>query len=286
MPGRGFCIRAAVWLRADGVTGGPPSSDRGAARACGSTVAGYHSSRSDAGAVIYRESLEPPMLNHFRKVLRSSLFAVLAALGLGGTAHATLVVGVFDPDFGGPLAGTNYSGSATFSISQSCLDLNLPSIGLFIPAFVHCGGASSGMEFLGAHVDFTGGQTGSVDFAASSGDILGMYVRNHQVIGIWSKVIGPATQHPAGRRAVRSLVRARSFLRTEASSARWMATWATSWRRLSRSPPCFWCRAAAFPEAIPTLACSRIPPPRSSPSRNPAPWHLFSVRWGSAASSD
>jgi len=131
------------------------------------------------------------MLSQFRKILRQTVFASLAGVGLCGTAHAALVVGVFDPDFGGPLAGTNYSGSATFSISQSCLDLKLPSIGLFIPAFLPCGSGGSGMEFLGAHVNFTGAQTGSVDFAASTGDILGMYVKDHQVIGVWSKVIGP-----------------------------------------------------------------------------------------------
>jgi len=131
------------------------------------------------------------MLSQFRKILRHTVLAGLAGLGLCGTGHAALVVGVFDPDFGGPLAGTNYSGSATFSISQSCLDLNLPSIGLFIPAFLPCGSGGSGMEFLGAHVNFTGLQNGTVDFAASTGDILGMYVKDHQVIGVWSKVIGP-----------------------------------------------------------------------------------------------
>ena len=98
-------------------------------------------------------SLEPSMLSQFRKILRHTVLAGLVGLGLCGTGHAALVVGVFDPDFGGPLAGTNYSGSATFSISQSCLDLNLPSIGLFIPAFLPCGSGGSGMEFLGAHVN-------------------------------------------------------------------------------------------------------------------------------------
>jgi hypothetical protein len=132
------------------------------------------------------------MLSQIRRVLRNTVVGSLVALGAHG-AQATLVVGVFDPDFGGPLAGTNYSGSATFSISQSCLDLNLPSIGLFIPSFLSCGSGSSGMAFLGAHVDFTGAETGSVDFLASANDILGMYVRDHQVIGVWSKVIGPAT---------------------------------------------------------------------------------------------
>ena len=131
------------------------------------------------------------MLSQFRKVLRNTGLAALMGLGIGGTAHAALVVGVFDPNFGGPLNGTNYSGTATFSISQSCLDLNLPSIGLFIPAVLSCGSGGSGMQFLGAHVNFTGVQTGAVDFAASTGDILGMYIRDHQVIGVLSKVIGP-----------------------------------------------------------------------------------------------
>src|SRR6187551_1855646 len=94
------------------------------------------------------------MLSQFRKILRQTVFAALAGVGLGSTAHAALVVGVFDPNFGGALNGTNYSGTATFSISQSCLDLNLPSIGLFIPAFLSCGNGSSGMGFLGANVNF------------------------------------------------------------------------------------------------------------------------------------
>ena len=139
------------------------------------------------------------MLSQFRKVLRNTGLAALMGLGIGGTAHAALVVGVFDPNFGGPLNGTNYSGTATFSISQKCLDLNLPSIGAFIPYFLPCGGASSGMGFLGADVNFEptpnpldpAGLTGEVKFLADPNAILGMYIRDHQVIGVLSKVIGP-----------------------------------------------------------------------------------------------
>jgi uncharacterized protein (TIGR03382 family) len=137
--------------------------------------------------------------SRLRKMLRSIALGALVGFGACGAAHAALVVGVFDPDFGGTLEGTNYSGTATFSISQSCLDLNLPSTGAFIPFFAPCGSASSGMGFLGAHVDFAptadpsdpAGRTGDVDFLADPNAILGMYVRDHHVIGVWSKAMGP-----------------------------------------------------------------------------------------------
>ncbi len=133
------------------------------------------------------------MLSQFRKVLRNSALAALVALGVSGTAHATLVVGSFDPAFGVALPGVNFSGTASFSIAQDCLDLNLPAAGLFIYSSNHCGAALSGMSFLGAHVDFTGVDPGHVDFLANPLAVLGMYVQNHHVIGVQTSLIGPAT---------------------------------------------------------------------------------------------
>jgi hypothetical protein len=133
------------------------------------------------------------MLSQFRKVLRNTALGALVVLGANGAAHATLVVGVFDPAFGVSLPGVNFSGTASFSIAQDCLNLNLPASGLFVYSSNHCGSALSGMSFLGAHVDFTGSHTGSVDFLANSLTILGMYVQDHHVIGVQTTLGGPAT---------------------------------------------------------------------------------------------
>jgi|WetSurMetagenome_2_1015567.scaffolds.fasta_scaffold301030_2 hypothetical protein len=132
-----------------------------------------------------------------RSTVRRLLWTLLAAAsGFASTAQAALVTGRFDPDFGGVLAGTNFSGTATFSISDACLSLALPSTGAFIYQTYDCGAGGSGMSFLGAHVDFTGTQLGSVDFAADptgTSSILGMFVQGGQVIGVQSSPIGPAT---------------------------------------------------------------------------------------------
>lgn len=138
------------------------------------------------------------MLSQLRKVLRHSVLAAFAVLGVNGTAQATLVVGSFDPAFGAALQGVNFSGTATFSIAQDCLNLNLPAAGLFIYSSNHCGSALSGMGFLGAHVDFTGADTGHVDFAANAFAVLGMYVENHKVVGVQTTLIGPATSTLSG----------------------------------------------------------------------------------------
>ncbi len=61
------------------------------------------------------------MFNQFHKVLCKTALGALVALGVHGAAQARLVVGVFDPDFGGSLPGTNFSGTATFSVDQKCL---------------------------------------------------------------------------------------------------------------------------------------------------------------------
>jgi hypothetical protein len=125
--------------------------------------------------------------------------ALLAGLGGAGMAQATLVVGVFDPNFGGPLNGTNYSGTATFSIDQNCLNLPLAdATGVFVYSTNQCNGQPSGMSFLGASVNFTGAQTGQVTFAASAGEVLGMFIQNHQVVGVQSMVIGPAASTLSG----------------------------------------------------------------------------------------
>ena len=138
------------------------------------------------------------MLSHFRMVLRNTALGALVVLGANGAAQATLVVGVFDPAFGASLPGVNFSGTASFSIAQECLNLHLPTSGLFIYNTNHCGSALSGMSFLGAHVDFTGAETGHVDFLANSFAVLGMYVQNNHVIGVQTSLIGPATSTLSG----------------------------------------------------------------------------------------
>ncbi|MDE2145291.1 MAG: hypothetical protein KGJ24_01235 [Burkholderiales bacterium] len=134
----------------------------------------------------------------------AAVAALAAGLGAVGSAQAALVTGRFDPDFGGALAGTNFAGTATFSIADACLNLLSPGVGAFIYQTYNCGGGSSGsgMNFLGAHVDFTsttGGLNGSVTFAGDPlgfSSILGMYVKDGQVLGIQSSanpLIGPST---------------------------------------------------------------------------------------------
>lgn len=122
--------------------------------------------------------------------------AALALCGAIGSAQAALVTGRFDPDFGANLNGIGYQGNATFSIDQACLDLNTGS-GAFIYASYDCGGGGSGMSFLGSHVDFynlgDNSAAGTVDFASSATAVLGMYVVDHQVVGVQTTQIGPAT---------------------------------------------------------------------------------------------
>lgn len=141
--------------------------------------------------------------------LRKTLSATMAALTLGctfGAAQAALVTGRFDPDFGVNLAGIGFQGTATFTISQACLD-SIGTTGAFVYAAYDCGGGASGIGFVGAHVDFYnspgGGPAGTVDFTAAnyvvdtnvppeaqSNPVLGMYVLNHQVIGVQTMMIG------------------------------------------------------------------------------------------------
>ncbi|MDE2276938.1 MAG: hypothetical protein KGK09_11645 [Burkholderiales bacterium] len=138
------------------------------------------------------------------KKLCSALLALAAGLGAVGSAQGALVTGRLDPDFGGTLAGTNFAGTATFSIADACLSLLAPNVGAFIYQSYDCGGGSgSGMNFLGAQVNFTssvsGGLNGSVTFAPDApgySSILGMYVMNGQVLGIQSSanpLIGTST---------------------------------------------------------------------------------------------
>jgi len=131
------------------------------------------------------------MFRFVRRALVSVGF-LATALGCVSPAHATLVVGRFDPNFGGALNGVNFSGTATFNISQNCLNLGLP-LGAFVFSGYHCGGAPSDMQFLGADVHFSGAQTGDVHFNAQANVILGMYVQNGEVIGVQSRTIGGLT---------------------------------------------------------------------------------------------
>jgi hypothetical protein len=145
--------------------------------------------------------------------LRRFLAAVASALTLAcavGAADAALVTGRFDPDFGGNLPGIGFSGSATFNVDQTCLDLDTGTIGAFVYSTYNCDGGSggSGMTFLGAHVDFynTGDHSvaGTADFGADPLAVLGMYVLNHQVIGVQTAqipLIGPASSNLPGEPA-------------------------------------------------------------------------------------
>lgn len=133
-----------------------------------------------------------------RKMLWTLLTAA-AGLGMVGSAQAALVTGRFDPDFGGALLGTNFAGTATFSISDSCLNYlgshMTANTGAFVFSNFGCGGGGTGMTFQGAHVDFTGTNIGSVDFAADltgSSSIIGMYVQGGRVLAVQSDLIGPA----------------------------------------------------------------------------------------------
>jgi hypothetical protein len=130
------------------------------------------------------------MLNRFRKGLCRTALGALVALGATGAAQAALVVGVFDPDFGGALTGTNFKGTVQFEISQNCLN---PSWNLFVYASSTCGGGSSGEKFDNAHVIFSGTQNGTVDFVTGQLTVLGMYVQNHQVIGVQTTLSTPVS---------------------------------------------------------------------------------------------
>jgi hypothetical protein len=137
------------------------------------------------------------MLSRFRKVLCRTALGALVALGANGAAQATLVVGVFDPTFGGLLPNVKYSGTASFNIAQSCLNNSLADAqGVFIYSVNTCNGNAAGMSFLGADVAFTdlsGTGIGSLHFNAIGGAIIGMFVQNHSVVGVQSELIGPAT---------------------------------------------------------------------------------------------
>ncbi len=131
------------------------------------------------------------MLNQIRKVFGKAAMGAVVALGAAGAAQATLVVGRFDPAFGAALQGVNYSGTAQFEISQACLN---QSYDLFVYRDSTCGGTThSGEVFDSAHVDFTGAQSGSVDFASGALTVLGMYVQNHHVIGVQTSLSAAAT---------------------------------------------------------------------------------------------
>jgi hypothetical protein len=133
--------------------------------------------------------------------------ASMAALSLCcaiGAADAALVTGRFDPDFGGNLPGIGFGGSATFNVNQTCLDLDTGASGAFVYSSYNCDGGSggSGMGFLGAHVDFYNlgdhSAAGTSDFGADPMAVLGMFVLNHEVIGVQTTLIGPATSDLIG----------------------------------------------------------------------------------------
>jgi hypothetical protein len=134
-----------------------------------------------------------------RKIL-GTLLTAAAGLGMVGSAQAALVTGRFDPEFGAALSGTSFSGSATFSISDSCLSYLTSHMSANVGGFVFsdfaCGSGGTGMRFEGADVTFTGTTPGTVNFAADPtgvSSILGMYVENGQVLAVQSALIGPST---------------------------------------------------------------------------------------------
>src|SRR5438270_271710 len=129
------------------------------------------------------------MIKKFHKVLATALLAG-AVIGSATTANAAVIVGVFDPDFGGNLTGTNFSGTVQFEIDQACLN---PGWSLFVYRNSTCGigGPLSGEKFDFAHVVFSGVQSGTVDFVTGELQVLGMYVQNHQVIGVQTTLSNP-----------------------------------------------------------------------------------------------
>jgi hypothetical protein len=129
-------------------------------------------------------------MNQFGKLLRNGVMGAFVALGATGAAQATLVGGNFDPNFGGNLTGTFFSGTFQFEISQACLN---PSWDLFVYRTSTCGGNASGEVFDFAHVTFTGTESGTVNFATGDLTVLGMYVQNHRVIGVQTALSTPVS---------------------------------------------------------------------------------------------
>lgn len=142
-----------------------------------------------------------------QRTVRKILWTLLAAasgLGAVGGAQAALVTGRFDPVFGTALSGVGFKGTATFSISDSCLKVLAPGVGAFIYANYNCAGGSSGsgMGFGGADVQFYGTDSSkptyeqtiaTLSFASAANAILGMYVKDGQVLAVQSTLIGPVT---------------------------------------------------------------------------------------------
>ena len=133
---------------------------------------------------------------------RKTLSTAMAALALGcavGAADAALVTGRFDPDFGGALQDIGFEGTATFNINQKCLDnVNAGPTGAFIySTYTDCGGEGAEMFFVGATVNFYSlvdhSSIGTVEFGEDLTAVLGMYVKNGQVTGVQTSLIGPAT---------------------------------------------------------------------------------------------
>ncbi|MDE2080682.1 MAG: hypothetical protein KGI90_04955, partial [Burkholderiales bacterium] len=151
----------------------------------------------------HARNLHAVMTHPIIKKLCSALLALAAGLGAVGSAQGALVTGRLDPLFGSVLTGTSFAGTATFSIADACLSLLPANVGAFIYQSYNCGGGGSGMSFLGAQVNFSTPSPspliGSVTFAPDapgSSSILGMYVKDGQVLGIQSSanpLIGTST---------------------------------------------------------------------------------------------
>ena len=123
------------------------------------------------------------MLNsRFRKALAGVAVSFAAVFGAAGLAQAAVYHGVFDPDFGGELAGLDWSGSIFFDVPEACLASASAN------ATIGCPGA----VLQSANVTFTGLGNETLDFSDDlAGAILGItFDSNAQVSGINTSFIG------------------------------------------------------------------------------------------------
>jgi len=123
------------------------------------------------------------MLNtRVKKAFASVAVSFAAAFGAVGLAQAAVYHGVFDPDFGGELAGLDWSGSIFFDVPEACLASASAN------ASIGCPGA----VLQSASVTFTGLGNETLDFSDDlAGAILGItFDSSGQVSGINTSFIG------------------------------------------------------------------------------------------------
>ena len=123
------------------------------------------------------------MLNtRFREAFAGAAVSFAAVFGAVGSAQAAVYHGVFDPDFGGELAGLDWSGSIFFDVPESCLASASAN------ATIGCPGA----VLQSATVTFTGLGNETLDFSDDlAGAISGItFDASGQVSGINTSFIG------------------------------------------------------------------------------------------------